>query len=50
MSEDQVGIKMLSTYKTLYEILQRSPKDEIPKIDLSLLSKPFVFYKIICRQ
>jgi hypothetical protein len=50
MSEDQVGIKKLSTYKTLYEILQRSPKDEIPKIDLPLMSKPFVFYKIICRQ
>jgi hypothetical protein len=50
MNEDQVGIKKLSTYKTLSEILQRSPKDEIPKIDLSLLSKPFVFYKTICRQ
>jgi hypothetical protein len=50
MSEDQVGIKKLSTYKTLYEILQRSPKDEIPKIDLPLMSKPFVFYKIICRH
>jgi hypothetical protein len=50
MNEDQVGIKKLSTYKTLYEILQRSPKDEIPKIDLSLLSKRFVFYKTICRH
>jgi hypothetical protein len=49
-NKDHVGWNKIHTNKTLYKIIQTTPNTQIPKRNLSVLSKPLVLFQTIFRE